>query len=310
MKLFSIFFLSVIGFGMSLTGTAEETPNPSEQTVQQLYPDLTSGALRLAVLAPLPEGILLKAGPVEISQETITNIIDSQPASVRDDYKKNAFFLLEQEAVEGLLLELASKALTPPEAEAPKADFALIERFFETVVFRSLEVSEAEMKAFYDSNPDLFGGASFEQVKTPLKAYLLDRKKQQTATEYIRKLGEQIPIRLNRDWTVRQAEQALDNPVDKARRSGKPTLADFGADGCRPCDMMTPILQTLRRTYEGKLNVVFVHVREHPILASRYGIQSIPVQVFYDAQGREVFRHEGFFPQDEIEKKLKEMGVQ
>ncbi|MEJ5259170.1 MAG: thioredoxin family protein [Anaerohalosphaeraceae bacterium] len=288
---------------------AEEIPPAAEQTVQQLYPDLTRGALALAVLEDLPEGILLKAGPVEISLEAIAKIINSQPASVRDEYKNNAFFILEQEAVERILPELAKKALAVSEETAAKSDWALVEEFFETAVFNSVQVSEEEMRTFYKANPDLFGGASFEQVKAPLNEYLLDRKKQQIVSEYIRKLGEQIPIRISRDWTVKQAQAALDNPVDKARRSRKPSLAAFGSDGCRPCEMMSPILEAVRKKYDGKLNVVFVHVRRQPILASRYGIQAIPVQIFYNADGQEVFRHEGFFPQDEIEKKLQEIGV-
>jgi len=53
-----------------------------------------------------------------------------------------------------------------------------------------------------------------------------------------------------------------------------------------------------------------VHVQEEQVLAARYGIESIPVQVFFDKNGKEVFRHTGFFPQNEIEKKLTKMGVQ
>ncbi|HOQ05353.1 MAG TPA: thioredoxin family protein [Anaerohalosphaeraceae bacterium] len=309
MKHFSFVLLLLVFLCVLVVTKAEETPPASKQTVQQLYPDLTQGALSLAVLEDLPEGILLQAGSVQITLDTIAKLIDSQPASVRDEFKNNAFFLLEQEAVQRILPELAKQALASTGTEPPKEDFALMEQFFQTVVFQSLQVSEPEIKTFYEANPDLFGGASFEQVKAPLKAYLLDRKKQQAASEYIQKLGEQIPIRVSKDWLIKQAQAALENPVDKARRSGKPSLADFGADGCRPCEMMTPILETLRKKYEGKLNVVFVHIRKHPILASRYGIQAIPVQIFYDASGKEVFRHEGFFPQDEIEKKLKEIGV-
>ena len=48
--------------------------------------------------------------------------------------------------------------------------------------------------------------------------------------------------------------------------------------------MMQPILDKLRKDFPEKLNVVFVHVREEQILASRYGIRSIPVQVFDDPQ--------------------------
>lgn len=57
------------------------------------------------------------------------------------------------------------------------------------------------------------------------------------------------------------------------------------------------------------MNVVFIHVGEEQVLAARYGIRSIPVQAFFDAQGREVFRHAGFFAQDEVDKQLAAMGV-
>jgi thioredoxin 1 len=106
-----------------------------------------------------------------------------------------------------------------------------------------------------------------------------------------------------------QATLARDNPVDRARMSGRPSLVDFGATGCRPCDMMAPILADLKKKYHDELNVIFVHVRKEQILAARYGVQGIPEQVFFDRDGKEVFRHTGFFPQDEIEKKLKAMGV-
>jgi thioredoxin-related protein len=68
-------------------------------------------------------------------------------------------------------------------------------------------------------------------------------------------------------------------------------------------------LLDLEKRFSGKMNIVFVHVHHFPFLASRYRINSIPVQVFFDKTGKEVFRHVGFYPQTEIEKKLAEMGV-
>jgi thioredoxin 1 len=104
---------------------------------------------------------------------------------------------------------------------------------------------------------------------------------------------------------------AMDNPVDKARVSGgKPTMVEFGATGCVPCDMMQPILESLRKKYTDRLNVVFVNVRENQILGARFGIQSIPVQVFYDRNGKEVFRHVGFFPEKEVLKQVARLGVE
>jgi thioredoxin 1 len=114
---------------------------------------------------------------------------------------------------------------------------------------------------------------------------------------------------VNESWLEQQAKVAMDNPVDKARASGKPTMVEFGATGCIPCDKMQPILDNLRKNYPGKLNVVFVHVRKEAILASRYGIRSIPIQAFFDEKGKEVFRHVGFFPEDEVVKQLSRMGL-
>jgi len=74
--------------------------------------------------------------------------------------------------------------------------------------------------------------------------------------------------------------------------------------------MMQPILDNLRRDFGDRLNVVFVHVGEEQVLGARYGIRSIPVQVFYDGRGEEVFRHVGFFAQEEVLKQLARMGVE
>ncbi len=102
----------------------------------------------------------------------------------------------------------------------------------------------------------------------------------------------------------------MDNPLDKARTSGKPTMVDFGSTGCTPCEMMVPVLKALETEYAGKANVLFVHVGENQVLAARYGVQTIPLQVFFDRDGKEVSRHVGFFPQDKIEARLSQLGAE
>jgi thiol-disulfide isomerase/thioredoxin len=308
-KLALLLILTVILAADSPVRAEDKTENPSK-TVQDVYPGLTSGALSLAVLKDLPEGVLLKAGNTVMASESIAKIIDSQPEEVKEELKKNAFFVLEQEAAGRILLELAQQAIPQSMVEIPKEDNTIIQQFFEQEVFKKIEVTDEELKTFYENNKDMCGGATLEQVGASLKEYLISQKKQEMASGYIQKLGNQVEIQVSDSWVKQQAVLAFDNPVDKARKSKMPSLVDFGASGCRPCDMMAPILETLHKKYEGKLNVIFIHVRQQQILASRYGIQSIPVQVFYDKDGKEVFRHEGFFPQEEIEKKLKEIGVQ
>ena len=88
-----------------------------------------------------------------------------------------------------------------------------------------------------------------------------------------------------------------------------PRFVEVGADKCIPCKMMQPILDELRDEYAGKLQVDFVDVWEHPEQGAKYGVQQIPTQVIYDSNGKEVFRHIGFWPKDGILAKFKELGI-
>jgi thioredoxin 1 len=97
---------------------------------------------------------------------------------------------------------------------------------------------------------------------------------------------------------------AADVPV-----KGMVTMVDLGAKKCIPCKMMAPILEKLEKVYAGKAAVVFLDVWEDPKPAQRFGIRGIPTQIFFDKEGREVFRHLGFLSEEEIVRRLKEMGV-
>jgi thioredoxin 1 len=90
---------------------------------------------------------------------------------------------------------------------------------------------------------------------------------------------------------------------------GRPRLVDLGADKCIPCKLMAPILEELKKEYAGRLDVVFIDVWKDREAGKPYGISVIPTQIFYDASGKERFRHEGFFSKQEILKKFQEIGV-
>lgn len=93
------------------------------------------------------------------------------------------------------------------------------------------------------------------------------------------------------------------------QRTPLPRLVDLGAGKCIPCKMMAPILEDLKKTYAGKMEVLFIDVWENPDAGKKYGINVIPTQIFYDAAGKELFRHEGFFGKDDILAKWNELGV-
>lgn len=88
-----------------------------------------------------------------------------------------------------------------------------------------------------------------------------------------------------------------------------PRFVEVGADSCIPCKMMQPILDELRADYAGELRVEFADVWKNPELGETYAVRTIPTQVIYDADGNEVFRHIGFWPKEDIDAKLKELGI-
>lgn len=72
---------------------------------------------------------------------------------------------------------------------------------------------------------------------------------------------------------------------------------------------MAPILDELRKDYAGQLQVDFKDVHIDPTPAKTFKISVIPTQIFLDATGKEVFRHEGFFGKNDILAKWTELGV-
>jgi len=88
-----------------------------------------------------------------------------------------------------------------------------------------------------------------------------------------------------------------------------PRLVDLGAGKCIPCKAMKPILEELAVRYAARFKTEFIDVREQADEAAKYGIKLIPTQIFFDAAGKELFRHEGFFSKEDILAKWKELGV-
>lgn len=90
----------------------------------------------------------------------------------------------------------------------------------------------------------------------------------------------------------------------------RPRLLDLGAGRCIPCKRMAPILDELRKEYAGRFDVVFLDVWEDSSVAETYGVSTIPTQIFFDAEGTERFRHEGFFSREEILATWERLGIE
>ncbi|MHC4284383.1 MAG: thioredoxin family protein [Planctomycetota bacterium] len=103
--------------------------------------------------------------------------------------------------------------------------------------------------------------------------------------------------------TARQIPTTIKSPAI-------PRLVDVGAKTCIPCKLMAPILEELKKEYTGRLQVDFLDLSINTDYAGQYKVRVIPTQIFYDASGKELFRHEGFYSKEDILAKWKELGVE
>jgi thioredoxin 1 len=88
-----------------------------------------------------------------------------------------------------------------------------------------------------------------------------------------------------------------------------PRLVELGAKTCIPCKEMAPILADLQREYAGRIMIEVIDVNENREVARTYQIRVIPTQILFDAEGKEVGRHEGFMLKEALVKAFEKVGV-
>ncbi len=89
------------------------------------------------------------------------------------------------------------------------------------------------------------------------------------------------------------------------------TFIELGSVNCIPCKMMQPVMKNIEKKYGNQVKVIFYDVwtQEQRPYAEKYGIRLIPTQIFLDKNGKEFHRHEGFYPEAEIDKILQSKGA-
>jgi thioredoxin 1 len=107
---------------------------------------------------------------------------------------------------------------------------------------------------------------------------------------------------------VRSGNLAAGLPDDSIVAAGKPVLLQLGAHWCPPCRKQLPVMVELGKEQDTFLTA-YLDVDEHPDKARDYGVSSIPVLIFFDAAGNELFRHVGFYPKKDILAQWKQLGI-
>lgn len=288
----------------SLPAVAAEKP----RRLAEAHPGLVSGALSFAALGEPPGGIILKSETVQVSARELQAEVNKAPEALRDQLQKNLPAVLERMVGDKLLMEAARKS-----AEERKEDVSgmtsndLLIAYFDPVL-KAVKVAPEEVKEFYDRNMALCEGTPFDSMKADLETFVLRQKKEEAMAAHVRTLGQRMSITVSAAWVEKQIPLSKDNPIDRARAAGQPAFVAFGGKVCCGPDKMLPVARAIQRRLGEKVAVVYLEVKDCEILAVRYGISSIPSQIIFDKEGREVFRHTGLMTEEEIEGQLKAVG--
>ena len=81
--------------------------------------------------------------------------------------------------------------------------------------------------------------------------------------------------------------------------SDTPTLVDFTATWCGPCQMLAPILKSVAGKVEGKVRILKVDIDKNPSTARQYHIQSVPTLLLFK-KGEIVWRQSGVLPENQL----------
>ena len=266
--------------------------------------------------------VLATVNGEEITLAELESALEEMPQQYRSAFQKNRHGLLDQLIAREVLLQKAREGDATGEAnegtgdaggeggDPQRSEDERISALLQKKVLEDIEVTEQDVKAFYEKNSDQMpAGRSFEDLEDSLRSYARQEKRSEAVDAYLKKLREEATITRNKEWIEAQKTKAADNPLDKALQKDVPVLADFGRNNCVPCKMMKPILDDLKEQYAGRAEILIIQTDEYPGVTRRVGVRAIPTQIFYDAEGNEVDRHQGFMSREAIVKKLKEMGV-
>jgi len=96
-------------------------------------------------------------------------------------------------------------------------------------------------------------------------------------------------------------DKVTDATFDQAvLKASGPVVVDFWAEWCGPCRMISPALEEISNSLNGKVTILKLYVDENPATAAKYGVMSIPTLMLFKG-GQLASRQVGAAPKQKLE---------
>ena len=84
----------------------------------------------------------------------------------------------------------------------------------------------------------------------------------------------------------------MKNAFDNLINTDKPVLVDFFATWCGPCQMLSPILKSVKEDLGENISIIKIDVDKNQALASQYQVRGVPTMILF-RNGKQVWRQSG-----------------
>lgn len=247
-----------------------------------------------------------------ITVDNFLREVDKIEEPTRGMFKEDPAKFLDVMIMKMLVLQEAKNQGFERGREGNEED--VIRQFLEKRFSTPLTVSKEEVETFYKAHKDRMGEMLLEQAAPMIEQLLRQGKQEEEYMRFLEEIRSRANIEIDPDRLQAIAAKPTEGTnteeeLSRALKSGRPVLVDFGSNSCIPCRQLRPILQEIKKEKEGKLEVLVIDVYKYQNLSREYRIQVIPTLVFFDANGREVLRRQGFMPKAALLEQLVKVGV-
>jgi thioredoxin 1 len=258
----------------------------------------------------------------KITIEQFNKELAKVESPLREMYKEEPNKFLEIIVIRTLLVQEAKKQGISLPAKTYKdittsnpqsSEDALVGELMKKKFSSPPKVTPEEISTFYSVFKSQMGGKPLKDVAPAIEQIIQEGKQREEMERFVEDLQKKAKLEIDQGHlqkiSAKPPESNTEDDFKKALTVGKPALVDFGANSCIPCRQLRPVLKEIGKEYAGKAEILVIDVYKYQNLARDYKVQLIPTLVFFDAKGKEVFRHVGVLEKEQIVAKLKEIGM-
>jgi thioredoxin 1 len=241
--------------------------------------------------------------------------LEKVPSPYKEMLQEDPKQFLDQMVLQEVLLQEADRLGVKSDANAKpeEKESSQIQNLLKKEVIDKVKVNKEEIEILYKEHQSKMGKKKMDEVAPLLEELIRDAKGKEKVEEYITSLQEKAKVEVDekrlKEISVPSSATNTSDDFEKAVKSGKPVLVDFGANSCVPCRQIRPILKEIAKEQTGKAEILVIDVYKFKSLAAEYKVQVIPTLIFFDKTGKELYRHMGAWDKDSIVKKLAEIGA-